>query len=163
MRASNIPTYTAIIPRTTLPPEYAAACHSCWVRRRVKVSLQNVEKVVKPPQNPTVRKSFQLSDMPVPRSTMPQKTPISKQPKRFTAIVPIGKTARKVPCKSFGRSHRETDPKAPPMAIQKIDCNISSAKIHIFMLLLHKKREEISFYSGNLSQQTTQQENNIYL
>lgn len=49
------------------------------------------EKVVKPPQIPVIRKSFQFSFTAKDLKVSPQKKPISKQPTILTANVPQGK------------------------------------------------------------------------
>lgn len=57
-----------------------------------RVSIEKVEKVVNPPQNPIINK---LLPQPANQSYLnenPKSTPIKKHPKMLTIKVPIGKT-----------------------------------------------------------------------
>jgi len=61
------------------------------LRRRLTVSREKVEKVVKPPQNPTVRKILIPVLLRGPNSKRKIVKPRSKLPMIFTARVPNGK------------------------------------------------------------------------
>ena len=56
----------------------------------ISASFENVEKVVKPPQSPTVRNKAQLLPSLAVRLNRPHKSPIRKQPTRFTISVAQG-------------------------------------------------------------------------
>ena len=56
----------------------------------IRASLENVEKVVNPPQSPTVRNKAQLLPSLAVRLNRPHKNPIRKQPTRFTDSVAQG-------------------------------------------------------------------------
>jgi len=72
----------------TLPKIFKQANKNSVFFIRLKVSNENVEKVVKPPQNPTPRKSFSVK-LKLPFSSNPKiKTPIIILPIIFTASVP---------------------------------------------------------------------------
>ena len=55
------------------------------------MSSANDEKVVKPPQNPVIRKTFIDGEMRCVFSARPKKMPITKLPMMLTANVPQGK------------------------------------------------------------------------
>ena len=56
----------------------------------ISASFEKVEKVVKPPQSPTVRNKAQLLPSLAVRLNRPHKNPIRKQPTRFTDSVAQG-------------------------------------------------------------------------
>lgn len=56
----------------------------------ISASFEKVEKVVKPPQSPTVKNKAQLLPSLAVRLNTPHKSPIRKQPTRFTASVAQG-------------------------------------------------------------------------
>ena len=56
----------------------------------ISASFENVEKVVNPPQSPTVRNKAQLLPSLAVRLNRPHNSPIRKQPTRFTASVAQG-------------------------------------------------------------------------
>ena len=56
----------------------------------ISASFEKVEKVVKPPQSPTVRNKAQLLPSLAVRLNRPHNSPIRKQPTRFTASVAQG-------------------------------------------------------------------------
>jgi hypothetical protein len=58
----------------------------------MKASLENVEKVVNPPQIPIVRNILHSGDKIFPFSESPKTTPIIKLPTIFIIKVPHGKT-----------------------------------------------------------------------
>ena len=61
------------------------------LQRSTSASLEKVEKVVNPPQMPTVMKSaHELLSLEFLLKN-PQSSPIAKQPTRFTTSVPQGK------------------------------------------------------------------------
>ena len=53
-----------------------------------KASKLKVEKVVNPPKNPTVIKSFTIGEISVLFNVIPKTQPIRKQPNEFAANVP---------------------------------------------------------------------------
>jgi hypothetical protein len=61
-----------------------------------RFSFANEEKVVKPPQNPTVRNIRHSVDKYAERSNIPYKTPMIKQPVILTRNVPQGKEDKKI-------------------------------------------------------------------
>ena len=52
-------------------------------------SWKNVEKVVKPPNNPIIKATIKFSSI-IPLSNKLITRPIKKDPKRLTKIVPVG-------------------------------------------------------------------------
>jgi hypothetical protein len=54
-------------------------------------SAAKAEKVVNPPQNPTVRNNRHSEEIKLPFSAIPYIMPINKLPKMFTTKVPYGK------------------------------------------------------------------------
>ena len=59
-------------------------------RPNIRFSFINVEKVVKPPQNPVTNINLVVGEMFPPRER-PESNPIRKHPAILTAIVPHGK------------------------------------------------------------------------
>ena len=64
-------------------------------RNKLIVSNENVENVVKPPQNPTPKKSFKFCDTNSLSSNPNIRNPSSKLPKILTNKVPNGKNTGK--------------------------------------------------------------------
>ncbi len=78
---------------TTLPTIFTRANVYSEFFIKLTVSSENVEKVVKPPQKPTVRNNFNSCEI-TARSFSPYIiTPRIKHPKTFTMSVPKGKVA----------------------------------------------------------------------
>lgn len=75
--------------------EYVARRKSSLFCNNRKASFEKEEKVVNPPQNPTVRNNLHSGDIKLPFSEMPKKIPINKLPRMFTRNVPHGKTDAK--------------------------------------------------------------------
>ena len=88
------PKYTANKPKTKLIPMYSKAVKNCPFCINIRFSPENVEKVVKPPQTPTIKKSLKSADMISLLAEIPIINPIRKLPKTFTVNVPMG-TERK--------------------------------------------------------------------
>ena len=70
----------------TLPMAYAANALQRPASARARDSFEKVENVVKPPQNPTIKDSRNVSPQPK-RDAQPPKSPIAKLPTAFTANV----------------------------------------------------------------------------
>lgn len=94
-----------------------------------RFSLANVEKVVNPPQNPTVRNILIPGLIRSPLSDIPYMIPIRKLPKMFTVNVPQGNAAKKVFCTKRERRYLEIPPKKLPVPINKSILNIFSTKV----------------------------------
>jgi hypothetical protein len=90
------PPKVATNPKNTLSPAYREKYKKLPSLRSAIFSFEKVEKVVKPPQNPTVRKNRSSVLLRLPRSERPKSKPIRKQPRRFTIKVPKGKAEMKV-------------------------------------------------------------------
>lgn len=97
-RAISKPAYTASRPTNRLRAAYRAAVSKAPPRSSAKFSLQKVEKVVKPPQKPTVRNSFRPSPSPSRRAARPHTSPINRHPTTFTAKVCSGKVVAHCSC-----------------------------------------------------------------
>jgi len=69
---------------------YKAKYRKLPSRSKAMFSLANVEKVVNPPQKPTVKNNLQSELIRLPLSDKPKKIPISKHPIIFTRKVPYG-------------------------------------------------------------------------
>lgn len=75
-----------------------------------------VEKVVKPPQNPVVSRSFVDGDIsPLPLQLSPEKKPMMRHPKIFTVKVPKGKVMSVHDCTIFDTPYLNPPPKKLPM------------------------------------------------
>ena len=81
----------AASPKNTLNPAYRVKCRKLPSLSNAMFSAEKVEKVVNPPQKPTVRKSLNSLFDKFPRSERPNSKPIRKHPKMFTHMVPNGK------------------------------------------------------------------------
>jgi hypothetical protein len=79
--------------------------------------LAKVEKVVKPPQNPTVRNIFHPGVRSELLSENPYINPISKQPVIFTTKVPKGNADGKLFCKKREVRNLDMLPRNPPEPI----------------------------------------------
>src|SRR5690349_25166592 len=82
-------------------------------------SALKAEKVVKPPQTPTVRKtrvSGEIASCPAKRST----APMTKEPRIFTVRVPPGNPVAKKRCDQGTIRKRSTPPSAEPAATYQI-------------------------------------------
>jgi hypothetical protein len=84
----RLPKYVAIRPKNTLRLVYRAKKRKLPSLNKARFSLAKVEKVVNPPQNPTVRNILHSEFIISPFSDNPKKIPISKQPKILTKKVP---------------------------------------------------------------------------
>jgi hypothetical protein len=80
---------------------------------------------VNPPQNPTVRKSFQPGDRRELLSENPYINPINRQPVILTKNVPIGNADGKLFCRYFEARNLEMLPRNPPVPINSNDFIIS--------------------------------------
>ena len=90
-----IPNQTALTQIMTLPIILKKATINAPFSIRAKVSIENVEKVVKAPKKPTKIASFSKGST-SPRSTSNTvNIPIRKEPITFTANVPYGKSRPK--------------------------------------------------------------------
>lgn len=79
------------MPTTTLMATYPAKPQRLPPCSITSDSFEKVEKVVKPPQSPTVRNKAQLLPSVPFLLNMPHRRPIRKQPTRLTASVAQGK------------------------------------------------------------------------
>ena len=79
------------MPTTTLTATYAMHPHTFPPCISNSASFENVEKVVNPPQKPTVSNRVQWFPSPDSLLKAPQSKPIRKHPSRFTVSVPQGK------------------------------------------------------------------------
>jgi hypothetical protein len=77
-------------------------------------SLAKVEKVVNPPQNPTVRKIRHSSEIIFVLSEIPKINPISKHPNKLTAMVPNGNDDTKLFCTALAVRYLATPPRKLP-------------------------------------------------
>jgi hypothetical protein len=77
-------------------------------------SFAKVEKVVNPPQNPTVRKIRHSSERIFVLSDMPKINPIIKQPNKFTAMVPNGNDDTKLFCTALAVRYLAIPPRKLP-------------------------------------------------
>ena len=91
----RFPKYVAVSPRNTLRLVYSAKRKKSPSLRRAIFSFAKVEKVVNPPQKPTVRNNRQSEFIISPFSDSPKNKPIRKQPKTFIRNVPNGNADRK--------------------------------------------------------------------
>ena len=98
-----------------LPNEYAKNREIFPSRSNVTFSNEKVEKVVKPPQIPVIRKSFTCSGIEEFFILIAQNMPSKKQPEIFTTKVPHGK---KLFENNLLMVNLATLPIAPPVAIQ---------------------------------------------
>ena len=87
-------------------------------------SFEKVEKVVNPPQIPTVKKSRHSDDIINPFSKMPRKIPIRKLPEMLIIRVPQGNTVSKLICKYLDTRNLRTVPMKPPIPANSIDLTI---------------------------------------
>jgi hypothetical protein len=79
-------------PKMRLEAIYVAATTHRPDSRRLRFSRAKVEKVVRPPQNPTVKSAFTDAEG-AKRAKKPQKAPRRKHPAMFTKSVGQGKRA----------------------------------------------------------------------
>ncbi|SBV93513.1 hypothetical protein KL86DYS1_10887 [uncultured Dysgonomonas sp.] len=93
----------------------------------VKVSLANVEKVVKPPQNPVISRNRRLLE-----GKRFANKPIQKQPRILTANVPTGNGNGSDRVTSTEARKRITLPTAPPILTKRICFNIVQIYMFIF-------------------------------
>ena len=105
----------------------------------ISASFENVEKVVKPPQSPTVRNKAQLLPSLAVRLNRPHKSPIRKQPTRFTISVAQGNPLLAPFIISETRYLAAPPMKLPApttaiflMMSETIEFRFSEAKLHIF-------------------------------
>jgi hypothetical protein len=73
-----------------------------------------VEKVVKPPQNPTIKRKYNSDLSPLFFIAQPNKNPIRKQPIRFAKMVGHGNPPL-VTVINFDMAKRKILPNPPPM------------------------------------------------
>lgn len=85
-----MPKYTKSKPATTFVAIYAKANSGWSLRSIMRVSLEKVEKVVKPPHRPTVNSKLTCLLIPGNRIGIALKNPMRKQPTRFTHNVARG-------------------------------------------------------------------------
>ena len=74
-------------PSTTLMPMFAIPFPGEPLSSMRMDSREKDEKVVKPPRKPVMITNWKFRES-SPRSIMPTRNPIRKQPKRFTSMVP---------------------------------------------------------------------------
>ena len=103
------------MPTTILAPTYNAARRASPAFSIPKLSLANVLKVVKPPQNPVTNSSFIPSEI-TPLVAQPTNRPISKEPRMLTANVPHGKEE----WEKHDMIYLHTEPTAPPRATRSM-------------------------------------------
>ena len=87
---TRYPSATKVTPAMTLKAIYPVKPRMFPDCSIIKDSLEKVENVVKPPQSPTVRNKAHLLLSLALRLKYPHKSPIRKQPNRFTARVAQG-------------------------------------------------------------------------
>ncbi len=88
------------------------------------LSYAKLEKVVKPPNIPIIKKNFMLSEI-FAFAKNPISKPISKEPKRLTRKVPVGKPVLEL-LKKLAIRCLPTAPIAPPKAIYKIFTTVNN-------------------------------------
>ena len=88
------------------------------------MSSASDEKVVKPPQNPVIRKTFIDGEMAWVFSASPKKMPMMKLPIRLTANVPHGNAETVMTWASLPVRKRRQVPMKPPRPAMSIALNI---------------------------------------
>ena len=115
-----MPATVASSPNATLPVVYSKK-YSRWPERSNEIfSSEKVEKVVKPPQMPVIKKSFVPGWSNWPFSNSPKNTPMARQPRIFTNMVPMGKADGCSLYETVCKPYRSTPPKPLPAATNNI-------------------------------------------
>ena len=106
-------------------------------------SFAKVEKVVNPPQNPTVRKIRHSSEIIFVLSEIPKINPISKHPNKLTAMVPNGNDETKLFCTTLAVRYLATPPRKLPEPM--INNVLSMHKDRYFFYQTQKQLHTLSF------------------
>ena len=101
----------------------------CPERRKAAFSSMNVEKVVKPPQNPVASRSRRRGSMPPARPESPAISPSRRHPATFTAKVAHGNPAPPPVGRTFATRNRETPPQKLPQPTSRQSRNVFMATI----------------------------------
>ena len=88
------------------------------------MSSENDEKVVNPPQNPVIRKTFIDGEIKWVFSAIPKKMPMMKLPTTFTVNVPHGKAELQTKWANLPVRKRRQVPIKPPIPAISIALNI---------------------------------------
>lgn len=106
---------------------------------RLNVSNENVEKVVKPPQKPTINKAFNLGFISPALFRAPISTPNNKQPKTLIVKVAKGKVSFQYETKRRLTRNRKQVPTKPPIPAKIISFHIAKKINSFFTSKLNKK------------------------
>ena len=119
----NVPKYTDIIPTIKLPNKYAkkVKISPFWINWRL--SFENDENVVKPPQRPTVKNTNNIEFGFSFLMKYPKTKPSIKQPKKFDMNVEYGKLLSDTISILLTRN-LNTLPKPPPIKTAIISLSI---------------------------------------
>ncbi len=140
------PKKVAAIPRKTLSPVYITKWKKSPSRNSARFSLAKVEKVVNPPQKPTVRNIFHPGVKREVLSEKPYINPMSRHPEILTKKVPKGKAEGKLFCMKRDARNLEILPRNPPVPINNnvlIIINSNTYFYHKGHKIYHKVTQEI--------------------
>jgi hypothetical protein len=118
------PKYTARMQKKKLKEAYREKSNHSLSRSSRNESLENEEKVVNPPQIPTVRKSRRSAERKSPFSEMPMMIPISRHP--VILMIRVGHGKREWDDSWMNRDNENLSavPMKPPRPAKKIDLTI---------------------------------------
>ena len=119
------PNQIAINPRITLAKVYRKAEITSPFNPRLKVSNEKVEKVVKPPQKPTIRSAFNLGGIAPVLPNSPKSNPNKKQPKILMVKVASGNGAFHIFKNKRLTRYLHAVPKKPPAPARSTIFHIS--------------------------------------
>ena len=107
------------IPAISVQEMYTIALFQFPVFIKVKLSWENAEKVVKPPQKPVTSKSCIDEFWLLVFSLIPHKIPIIKDPSRLIISVPMGSEMLCGGLNSLPIRYRITEPVPPPIKTRR--------------------------------------------
>ncbi len=117
-------------PTDTLKKRYTNAVVKLFSRTREKISSSKVENVVNAPKNPIMRAIRKFSFIKNLSESRTNKKPIRKEPVMLIKNVGKGNFSKMFASGEMFIKYRATDPKAPPIATNKILVNVSVCKIY---------------------------------
>lgn len=120
----NNPLHTANTPNKTLAQTYTKDCKDSPLNAKLKVSKEKVEKVVKPPQNPTIKREFSFGDIIPFLFNHPDNNPKIKHPKIFIVKVAKGNGVFHITRKRRLTKNRQQVPMKPPAPAISINLHI---------------------------------------